>query len=122
MTSMPSMYSTMVLFMAVLERTYWSKFFPLIWKVSAMQTSERGTVARDASARRPSMHVRAIKLTMGRARCPIPSGIMWARGGSMSSILSTIRFLISPMEWAATSPSGAWRNRSATRSRRPSRM
>ena len=87
-----------------------------------MQIRERGTVARDASARRQSMHAKAIMLTMGRARCPIPSGIMWARGGSMSSILSTIRFLISPMEWAATSPSGAWRNRSATRSRRPSRM
>ena len=43
-----------------------------------MQIRERGTVARDASARRQSMHAKAIMLTMGRARCPIPSGIMWA--------------------------------------------
>lgn len=77
---------------------------------------------RRQGCQRQSMRARAIRLTMGRVRCPIPSGIMWARGGSMSSILSTIRFLISPMEWAVASPGGAWRNRSATRSRRPSRM
>ena len=75
-----------------------------------------------ASASRQSTHSRAMMLTTGSTTWPAPSGIMWASGGSSVSILSTIMVLISPMVWFSTLPSGAWRNRSASRSRSPSRM
>ena len=122
MTSMPSMYSTMALFMALLERSYCRKLSPLILKVRPIQTSETGKVTRDASASRQSSAARARMLTTGRTMWPAPSGIMCASGGSMLSILSTIMVLISPMEWLSTSPRGAWRNRSASRRRSPSRI
>ena len=122
MTSIPSMYSTMALFMSLLDWSYRAKLSPLILKVSPMHTKDRGKVTRDASASRQSRQSRAAMLMMGSTMCPAPSGIMCASGGSMFSILSTIMFLISPMEWFSTSPRGAWRNRSASRRRRLSRM
>ena len=122
MTSMPSMYSTMALFMALLERSYRAKLSPLILKVSPMHTNDSGNVTSDARASRQSSTARAMMLTTGSTMWPAPSGIMWASGGSMFSILSTIMLLISPMEWFSTFPSGAWSRRSASRRRRLSRM
>ena len=99
-----------------------SKFLPLILKVRPMQMNDSGNVMSDASASRQSMHRRAMMLTMGSTTWPAPSGIMWASGGSRFSILSTIMLLISPMVWFSTLPSGACRNRSASRSRSASRI
>ena len=76
MTSMPSMYSTMALFMALLARSYCLKLSPLILKVSPMQRKETGKVTSDASASRQSSTARAMMLTMGSTTCPAPSGIM----------------------------------------------
>ena len=87
-----------------------------------MQRKESGNVTSDASARRQSMHSSARMLTTGSTMCPAPSGIMCASGGSRFSILSTIMLLISPMEWFSTSPSGAWRKRSASRRRSASKI
>ena len=108
--------------MALADWSYLSKFLPLILKVSPMQRNDRGNVTSEASASRQSTHSRAMMLTTGSTTWPAPSGIMWASGGSSVSILSTIMVLISPMVWFSTLPSGAWRNRSASRSRSPSRM
>ena len=87
-----------------------------------MQIMDSGTVTSDASATRQSITSSAAKLMTGSTICPLPSGTICASGGSISSILSTMTPLISPMEWDITSPRGACRNRSATRSRKPSRM
>ena len=81
-----------------------------------------GTVTREASATLTSSVNKAIKLTTGSRRCPHPSGIIWAMGGSIFSIFSTIMLLISPMLCPSTFPNGAFRNRSVRRSLNPSNM
>ena len=120
MTSMPSIYSTMAEFISLLDRSYFAKLSPLILNVSPMHKNDSGNVTSEASASRQSMHKSAAMLITGSTICPAPSGIMCASGGSIFSILSTIMFFISPMEWFSTSPSGARRKRSARRRRRPS--
>ena len=74
MTSMPSMYSTMVLFICALDSSYWVKLFPLIIMVRVINTMERGTVTREASAILQSSVNKAIKLITGSRICPLPSG------------------------------------------------
>ena len=76
MTSMPSIYSTMALFISLPDRSYWAKLSPLMAKVSPMPKKDRGNVTRDTRASRQSMHSRAAMLTMGSTMCPAPSGII----------------------------------------------
>ena len=93
---------------------------PLKENVSIININPIGSAASAPSATLISIMHRATKLTIGSTRCPEPSGTKCASGGSISSILSTMIPLISPIECAYTSPSGAFIKTSATLSLIPS--
>ena len=72
-----------------------------------MGISAAGIVAREARPIRQSMAKRAITTTMGSSTLELNSGIMWASGGSMSSIRSTMVLLREPTGFDSTLPKGA---------------
>ena len=79
-------------------------------------------VTSSANPIRQSMENMAMTTTMGSRILELSSGIMWAKGGSISSIRSTIVLFIAPMGRDSTSPRGAPMSRSAAWRRRPSKM
>ena len=90
--------------------------------VSAIKTNDNGTVIKDASASLKLISNSTMILITGNNRCPHPSGIICASGGSMFSIFSTMIFLISPMLYFWTSPNGAFKNLSVSLSLIPSKI
>ena len=72
-----------------------------------MGISAAGIVAREARPTRQSMAKREITTTIGSSTLELSSGIMWASGGSMSSIRSTMVLLREPTGFDSTLPKGA---------------
>ena len=87
-----------------------------------MGISATGMVTSRASPIRQSMANMAIATTRGSRMLELSSGIMWARGGSMSSIRSTMVLFMAPIGRESTSPRDAPISRSAAWRRKPSRM
>ena len=79
-------------------------------------------VTSSANPIRQSMENMATTTTRGSRILELSSGIMWARGGSISSIRSTMVLFMAPMDRDSTSPRGAPIRRSAAWRRNPSRM
>ena len=60
----------------------------------AIGSSAKGTVTSSARPIRQSMENMVMATTSGRSRLELSSGIMWASGGSMSSMRSTMVLFI----------------------------
>ena len=72
-----------------------------------MGTRATGMVTSKARPIRQSMANMAMTTARGRSRLELSSGIMWARGGSTSSMRSTMVLFMAPMGRDSTSPRGA---------------